>query len=826
MEKRKKKKAIRISIRFLRQRKKFFAIVFFFTVILFWKSLPSELFHSPYSTVTMDRNGELIGASIASDGQWRFPPTDLIPEKFVKSITTFEDRHFFRHFGVNPFSVVRAMKTNIRSKKNVSGASTLTMQVIRLSRNKHSRTVWEKLVEMVLAIRLELSKSKREILALYASHAPFGGNVVGLESASWRYFGRRPDQLTWAEAATLAVLPNSPALIHPGKGREILLAKRNLLLEKLQQNGVLDAMTCSLAKKEPLPPKPHPIPMIAPHLHDRIRIETSARIAKAEMSEIARGRTRIHTTIDKSIQIRAAEIVKRHHLRLAANGIHNAAALVLDVESKNVVAYVGNISDFSAAEHGNHVDIITARRSTGSILKPLLYAALLDSGELLPDELIPDIPIRIGDFVPQNFAKTYQGAVPASMALARSMNIPAVRMLYSFGVDRFYVLLKKLGMTTLHRPAKGYGLTLILGGAEGTLWDMTGIYAGLAQCLNRYPERQTRERYCFLPPNFLSTVSDSNTQKVSRGKTKISFSKEDPISPAASWLTVQAMLEVARPDEESAWQNFSSSQKIAWKTGTSFGFRDGWALGITPQYAVGVWVGNADGEGRPGLTGISTAAPILFELFGILNNQDWFDMPETELVEIDVCAKSGHRAGPNCAATRNTLIPRKGLRTSSCPYCEIVHCDTSLSWRVHSQCERIGQIRAVNWFVLPPAMEWFYKKRHSDYRPLPPFRNDCTESLARNELSSLSLIYPRRNGLIYIPIELDGQRGKTVFTAAHRNSKSTIYWHLDEEFLGATTEIHQMALAPKPGLHRLTLVDEHGERLEQIFRVLSKEKAH
>ncbi len=822
MEKRRQGKSFKSLIRLVRRRKRYLLSALFIGFVLFWRCLPSSFYHTPYSTVLLDRNGELIGASIASDGQWRFPPLEDVPEKFVRSITLYEDRYFFRHPGVDITAVVRALRSNIRSQKVVSGASTLTMQVIRLSRNKHSRTLWEKVVESVMALRLELSTSKKEILALYAAHAPFGGNVVGLEAAAWRYFGRRPDLLSWAETAMLAALPNSPALIHPGKGRKVLQKKRDFLLDKLQRHGIIDAVTCSLAKKEPLPPKPHPLPMLAPHLHDRIKKSISISVGK---NEIGAGpfpdRVRIHTTLDKELQVRANEIIRRHHCQLASNGIHNAAALVLDVETKQVLAYVGNIPDLTDSEHGNHVDVIVAPRSTGSILKPLLYAAMLDAGEMLPHEIVPDIPTRIGSFVPQNFSKTYQGVVPAHMALARSMNIPAVRMLNSFGLARFYALLKNLGMSTLHRPAQGYGLTLILGGAEGTLWDITGIYAGMAQTVNRFFQDHQPKSPSFFPPRFLegghADLRDKNPRAI------LSKWGDDFLSAASCWLALEAMLEVARPEEENAWKNFTSSRKIAWKTGTSYGLRDGWAVGVTPHYAVGVWTGNADGEGRPGLTGIATAAPMLFEIFGILGHKGWFDVPEAQLVTIKVCAKSGHRAGPFCAEIREDLVPLSGLRTRSCPYCRVVHCDATLEWQVHSECERMSALKTVKWFVLPPAWEWYFRKRHSDYRPLPPLREDCLEAVEQLGAASLSLIYPRNNGWIYIPVELDGNRGRTVFKAAHRNAWTTIYWHLDEKFLGATTDIHQMALAPKPGHHTVTLVDENGERLERRFVVLSKE---
>lgn len=790
--------------------------------LLFWNCLPAELFDVPFSTIILDRDGKLLGASIAQDGQWRFPPTLEVPEKFVHAIMCYEDRRFFRHPGVDPFAIARALWSNIRSGRIVSGASTLTMQVIRLSRRGRPRILWEKLVEMVLAIRLELSLSKKEILALYSSHAPFGGNVVGLQAAAWRYFGRSPDQLSWAETATLAVLPNNPALIHPGKNREGLRMKRDRLLDKLRENDILDSLSRDLAKKEPLPPRPHPIPMLAPHLLWRIqKSETWPRHTNKGLTGVFHHSSRVQTTLKREIQILATEIIQRHHRQLAQNGIHNAAALILEVESGEVLAYVGNVPDFSSADHGNHVDIITAPRSPGSVLKPLLYAGMLSAGELLPSQLVPDVPTRWGGFAPQNYSRTYEGAVPAYRALARSLNVPAVRLLQSYGVDRFHTLLKQLGMTTLHRSADEYGLSLMLGGAEGTLWDITAIYAGIARSVGRHFGRMDTDLPVSPQPHYL--LSHEIANDAGSGSHGLAGSFADRvIDPGASWLTLEAMVEVMRPGEESAWRDFSSSRKIAWKTGTSYGFRDGWAVGVTPRFAVGVWVGNADGEGRPGLTGIATAAPILFELFGSLDFEGWFDRPESDLVQIQVCAKSGYRAGPNCVETRRAWIPHTGLRTEPCPYCKVVHYDSTLTWRVHSECERVASMKAMKQFILPPAIEWYYKRTHSDYEPLPEYRNDCIESIVQPKASSMTLISPGKSGRIYIPVELDGHRGRAIFEAAHRDTRKAIYWHLDQEYLGETREIHQMALAPKPGKHTLTLVDENGEILQRSFTVLSK----
>ena len=433
-------------------------------------------FDDPLSTVVLDRDGELLGASIAADGQWRFGVAAAVPPKFAAAITCFEDRRFYWHPGVDPLALARAAVANLRGGRVVSGGSTLTMQVVRLARKGRPRTFAEKAVEAVLALRLSLSLSKRQVLGLYAAYAPFGGNTVGLDAAAWRYFGRDAAQLSWAETATLAVLPNAPSLVHPGRNRELLLAKRNRLLERLRERGAIDALSLDLAKREPLPPAPEPLPMLAPHLVARI----ARRAGRLALSRGRREPLGAHHAL-KSVQVRATEIVARHQRALVENGVSNAAALVLDVATGDVLAYVGNHWPPGASDHGEHVDVVPARRSTGSVLKPLLYASMLEAGEVLPAQLVADVPTHIGSFHPENFDRAYAGAVPAAQALARSLNVPAVRLLRAHGVDRFAAVLRRLGLSTLDQPGAYYGLALILGGAEGTLWDVTGVYAGLAR---------------------------------------------------------------------------------------------------------------------------------------------------------------------------------------------------------------------------------------------------------------------------------------------------------------------------------------------------------
>jgi len=769
-------------------------------IVLFLVLVPVVRFDDPLSTVLLDSEGQLLAASIAADGQWRFAPRERVPERFARCAVLFEDRRFRWHPGVDPLAITRALVQNLRAGKVVSGGSTLSMQVVRLARKGRPRTIGEKLVEAVLAFRLELGASKDEILALWAGHAPFGGNVVGLEAAAWRYFGRGPEHLSWAEAATLAVLPNAPALIHPGRNRRRLLARRNALLARLVGAGDLDAQSERLALAEPLPPRPLPLPSVALHL-----------LARAIRD--GRGGERIRTSLSRQLQERATAVVRRHAARLAGNGVHNVAALIAEVETGHVLAYVGNSGGPEAPGEGGWVDVITAPRSTGSILKPFLYAEMLSAGEILPTQLVPDIPTRIGGFAPENYDHGYSGAVPAAVALARSLNVPAVRMLREHGVDRFWAELRAMGMTTLHRPAEGYGLTLILGGAETTLWDVCGMYAGLARTVGDYfTERRGA-------PSFWPLSYDGTPARPAAGARMASALPD----AAACYETLRALLEVQRPGVDAAWRHFASSRRIAWKTGTSWGRRDAWAIGVTPKHVVGVWAGNADGEGRPGLTGHSAAAPVLFELFGLLPRDGWFDPPEAAMTSLEVCTASGYRAGPDCVGRRSIEVPLAARAAGVCPWCRLVHLDAAGHWRVHGGCEPVSAIRTESWFVLPPAMGWYFRRRHPEVPPLPPLRPDCRSGSAEEGVRAMSCIRPVPGSRVWIPVELDGSLGRTVFQVAHRRPDARVFWHLDGEYLGETTGEHRLAAAPAPGRHVLTLVDEEGEILHVSFEVIGRD---
>lgn len=765
--------------------------VFCVFLLVYYFCLPSQLFKDPTATVITSNGNHLLGAQIAEDGQWRFPETDTVPEKFKTCLLLFEDEYFYKHPGFNPISIFKALKENLSSGSVKRGGSTLTQQVIRLSRKGQRRTYLEKSIELILATRLEFRHSKDKILNLYASHAPFGGNVVGIDAAAWRYFNREASNLSWAESATLAVLPNAPSLIYPGKNQQRLLDKRNRLLKKLFDNGTIDKLTYELSISEALPQKPYPLPQIVPHLLQKV--------AKQHKGE------RLKTTIDLALQSQANHIVKQHYNRLKQNEIYNISVLVLDVNTRKVLTYIGNSPTDNA--HQKSVDIIDKPRSTGSILKPFLYAAMLDAGDLLPKTLVADVPTQFGSYQPENYDKSYDGAIHANEALSRSLNVPAVRMLQDFGLDRFYHYLKQLKLKDLRYTANHYGLSLVLGGAESNLWDLCKSYAAMASTLNHFSDNSST----YYTNEFVEPVYDFESNMYF-GKL---VSDKSVFDAASIYLTFESMKQVNRPESDESWEFYDSSQDIAWKTGTSFGFRDAWAIGTTKDYVVGVWVGNADGEGRPGLVGVQTAAPILFDIFDLLPKSEWFAKPYDEMIEVSICKSSGYQASMVCDDIVKQFIQKSGQKTAPCPFHKLVHLDASERFQVNSSCESVSKLKKVSWFVLPPLQEYYFKTKNPFYKPLPPYRSDCIET---SDLH-MEFIYPNQQNTIFLPKDFDGNTNDLVLKVAHSKPELTLYWYIDDTFVGQTKDIHDMAVLPQQGEHRITVVDELGNEIKHTITV-------
>ena len=763
-----------------RRRRRIFAslILLLLAVTVATFAIPAAIISgaSPCSYALYAADGTLLGAQVASDGQWRFEPSK-VPEKFADAIITFEDKRFYWHPGVDLFSIIRAFRENNASGSIVSGGSTITMQTVRLLEHYPPRTYRQKLHEAVAALFFELRFTKKHILELYSANAPFGGNVVGLEAASWRYFARPPTALSWAEAATLAVLPNQPSLVYPGANSEILLSKRNFLLARLFERGKITADEYERSLLEPLPRKPFPLPSLSRHYLEYLKL-----------THRGRRTTTFRTKLNSAMQQNASRTLEAWSLSFSRSGINNAAALILDTKTLDVLAYCANTGVDRNADT-NAVDMIQSRRSSGSVLKPFLFAAMLDSGSLLPDQFVIDIPTRIGNYSPDNNIPKYAGALPASEALSRSLNIPAIRELREYGITAFLDILRKCGFTTLNRSSDDYGLPLILGGGEITLWESARAYSKMMQ-------------------SALGTLKDRNF----------------PISRGSAYLTLTALSEGVRPDEEAAWQTFANARRIAWKTGTSNGNRDAWAIGVTAEYTVAVWVGNATGGGTPDLKSVSTAAPVLFDLYKSLPRSSWIPFPEDALSKVTVCAKSGYAAGIDCTDTKEAFRPRRAPLSHVCPYCRKVSLTNDGRYQATAD-DLTGEKAGIydgtmplveSRFVLPPSIEYWFKRANFSYRTLPDFVPWHKSA----EIQELSLIFPEAGARIIIPTEIDGTPGSMVMQAATRNLDTVVYWDIDGTYIGCTESRHEIAAHPKAGKHILTVTDSHGSRIQRHFTVL------
>lgn len=733
-------------------------------LLLLWTfCIPDNLFKGvTYSTAVEDCDGRLLGARIADDGQWRFPVCDSLPEKFATALVEFEDRRFYAHDGVSILSLARAIQQNIRNRKVVSGGSTISMQVIRLAR-RGDRTVWNKIVECFMATRLETRFSKDEILRMYASHAPFGGNIVGIDAAMWRYLGSYESEMSWAEAATLAVLQNSPSTITPWKNRDALLAKRNRLLTRLCERGYITPEDCELSLDEPLLDEPFPMPQFVPHLVDWYNQN--------------RHGERVVTDIDLDLQKQVDAVTMRWSKELRLVGAHDLSAVVVDVKTGTVSAYCGN-ADLGYDREGKWVDIARAPRSSGSILKPIIYCSALSRGQILPQMLISDIPTDFGGFAPKNYSGAFYGAVPADEAIAQSLNVPCVEMLKTHGVMGFVDLLRDCGISSLSNRSESYGLSVALGGAEVTLLDITSLYARMSACYQG--------------------ISD--------------FPLNDKV---ALYYTFEAMRKVNRPDQLD-WRRVNSVQNVAWKTGTSYGSRDAWAIGFTPDYAVGVWVGNADGSASPDLTGARAAGPVMFDLINLLPFTEWFDAPLQDSVSmVSVCIHSGFRAGRYCDETETIICPKAAADAPVCPYCHPVHLSLDGKYQVIGRNE---PVICRNMFSLPPAMEHYYKSAHPEYAPLPPFRESV--GVMQADASAMKFLYPKDGSVIKIPRKIDGSRGMLACTVAHSDKSVELFWHCDGHYMGMTRDIHEFTLDLSPGTHRISVTDSHGSTVSVSVNIV------
>lgn len=764
------------------QKKYRIAAIVILSLLLFYLAIPLNLDRfRDHSTMVLDNDDQILRVFLNEQEQWCLPPIkdDVIPSKLETAVLTYEDRSFFYHPGINPWAILRAFYLNVKHGKVISGGSTITMQVVRMS-VQNPRTIPYKLLEIFQAVKLEIKFSKKQILKMYLDHAPYGRNIVGIRAASLKYFGREPENLTWSEAATLAVLPNAPGLISPGKQQQKLISKRNRLLETLLQRGIIDDATCNLSKLESVPDVVYLLPMLAPHLSRQAAQEASSSI--------------IRTTLNKQIQFDTENILTQQADYLQSIGINNICALICKTETGEIAAYCGS-QDFWDINRNGQVDGVRAARSPGSTLKPFLYALSMDEGILLPETRLNDVPTYFGAFSPENAGKNYDGLVTAHEALVRSLNVPAVRLLYTYGLIEFYESLKAAGISTLFRRSDEYGLTLIIGGAEANLFDLVELYRGLGD------------------GGQFSNLYWNKTDEFNN-KTQI-------ISPGACYLTLDIMQDLIRPGAEYYWHQYENQWPLAWKTGTSFGNRDAWAIGINPEWTIGVWVGNFTGEGNPALSGAATAGPILFDIFNSLPKditKNWF-APPLQQTRVSICKDSGYLATENCPDKIDAWAPLNMKPLKFCPYHKKRLLNEAETFTVCSHCWEEGNYHEKSMLEYPPVVAKFLRKRGQIVPKLLPHNLQCDRI---RQDKTIEIIYPTRGSVIYIPKDMGGIKQKVTIKIANRNRQSRIFWYLDSVYLGTTENKDDMSLNIIKGHHKLYITDEFGNDAEVTFKVISK----
>lgn len=736
--------------------------------------IPDPLFLNDYSTVVLAEDGQILRVFLNKGEQWILPDDGRdIPPKLRAAVIHYEDKRFDSHWGIDFLAVARALLQNVRRGSQISGASTVTMQVARLMEPK-PRTIPNKLREMAQALRIELKYSKDEIMKIYLIHAPYGGNIIGYRTASLRYFGCEPEQLSWAQAATLAVLPNNPANVNPMRNPDQLKIKRDGLLLRFLESGTIDRPTYDLALAEHLPRGTLPFPVAAPHLAERL-----ARTVNENM---------ITTTINKEIQEQVSKLLGDYVSELGSRGIRNGAVLVTDTATGEVKAYVASQDYFDDSNLGK-IDGVQMRRSLGSTLKPFLYALAMDEGIIVRESVLMDVPTYYGGFTPYNADRKFSGIVRADNALMRSLNAPAVQLLNNLGVGEFLHFLKVGGLEGLVDSPEHYGLSLILGSAQGSLWELSRMYRGLAN---------------------YGLFSDLTVLPHQSGE------EERLFSAGSSFLVLETLKEVARPGLDYYWRDYQSSAPLGWKTGTSFGNYDAWAVGASPQWIIGVWVGNFAGGEIKDLSGIDSAAPLLFRVFGILEKgvyQNWFSRPEHDLTEIEVSTTTGYRLKGESGQTKTALASASAEPLRYSPYERTVFLNKAETMQVCSLCWQRDDLSVVQRVIYPPQVNAYLRSTGWDYS-FPPHNPKCP---ALQKDNPISFVYPQENSLIFVPRDEKGEYQKVNLEIAHSLGVNQVFWYLDDAYLGETNHNHTVSIALESGWHTLFVIDGSGNSQSITF---------
>ncbi len=756
--------------------------------------LPKEKLQPLPSTIVLDRSGEWLRAFTAEDDMWRFPETslDAISPLFQTAMLTYEDKWFYHHWGINPVSIACAAIDNFKAGRIVRGGSTITMQLARLMEPKE-RTLPNKFIEMFRALQLELTYSKSEILTFYFNMLPYGGNIVGSGAATRLYFNKPQSTLSLGEAALLAAIPNSPESLRPDRFPERAHEARKKVLHRMRAAGKISEERLHEALQEPIPSKRYTLPFKAPHL---ARLLANKKMSPRTPQNSSNNR--IHTTINHRHQDIAEQILRERLTPLQAQGVSTGAVVVLDTKSREVLALVGS-HDFFDKKSDGQVNGALALRSPGSTLKPFIYALAIDKGHITPKTLLYDVPVDYGGYTPVNYDGKFAGYVTARDALARSLNVPAVNLYANMEKNQLYGFLKHAGISTLNN-AEDYGLSLVLGGCGINLIELTNLYAGLANMGEFAPYKYTYHT----EKGKTHTKTKHNTPNASPIP-----AEQRLLKPETCWIVTDMLTTLKRPDFPRSFNMTSTMPKVAWKTGTSYGHRDAWSIGYSPELTIGVWIGNFNGTGAPILSGAEAAAPILFALFTALSGEkkyQWFNKPTT-LKTRRVCALTGQTLSSHCP-TSITDIHIPGISAMrECQIHKTIQIDVDTGERLCSTCCPGKKYRQEKIAVFPAAVATWLHANGYAFQKLPDHHEKCTRLLAGTKPIILS---PSQDTVYHIRPNIPLEYQKIRLSASVSGDTQNIFWFLNGELIFHGQASETTFLTPVIGRHELTCIDGVG----------------
>ncbi len=758
--------------------------------------------HIEYSHIVTARDGTVIHAFLSRDDKWRMR-TELyeISPTLRTVLLQKEDRWFYWHCGVNPVALVRALANNLRKQRITSGASTITMQVARMIEDR-PRTLWSKLVETFRALQLEARFSKDEILQLYLNLAPYGGNIEGVKAASLLYFGQQPERLSLAQAVALAIIPNRPTSLslknidanidttHTRNSQflilnsQLLSVERNKWLQRLLAEHVFSAAEIQDALNEPLDIQRREPPAIAPHFANRMKATFPDDVV-------------VHTTLDVAKQANVQMIAANKIRRLKMYGINNAAVLVVDNQTREVLVYLGS-PDFGDKVSAGEVDGVRAVRSPGSALKPLIYGLAMDKGLITPKTMLNDVPINLGGYAPENFDRRYNGSVTAEKALINSFNVPAVKLLDRVGITPMVEKLKQAGFEQVRKDERKLGLSLILGGCGVRLEEMVGLYCAFANG-GRFGS--------------LRFIDESRMRNGGGDNSQFSIPNSQLLSQGSTFMLAEILTQLNRPDVPNRLLGNTKLPKIAWKTGTSYGRRDAWSIGFNKRFTIGVWVGNFSGAGVPELVGADMATPLLFELFNAIDynsSNDWFVPPATLDFRL-VCSESGLQPSEFC---ENQITDYYIPSVSSNKKCEhLKYASVAMDERM-SYCPdclpSVGQYKIKLYPNLVPELLALYNAENYAYARIPPHNRDCKR--VQSGQSAAPAITSLVDGKEYL-VEHDTKGAvisELMLTCQAGNEVRTVYWFVNDRLVKAAEPRERIFFKPQKGECKISCSDDNG----------------